>query len=110
MPSKTVWVGGGLVLAISAVAYLSYNEAPAGKDAAGTIVEAKRAIADSTNNPTPTPGTTDNSAGTAGVGSDADRSAADRGGADRGGADRGGADRGGADRGANRGGADASSQ
>ena len=26
MPGKTVWIGGGLVLAIGAVAYLSYHE------------------------------------------------------------------------------------
>jgi len=49
------------VVAIGAIAYLSHNKAPAGKDAAGTIVEAKRARADGTNsfNPTPTASTTD---------------------------------------------------
>src|ERR1700751_4767875 len=47
MSSKTVWVVGGLVLAVGAVAYLSYHETPSGKDAAGTIVEAKRAISES---------------------------------------------------------------
>ena len=42
MSSKTVWVAGGLVLAVSAVVYLSYYDSSAGKDAAGTIVESKR--------------------------------------------------------------------
>src|SRR5262252_9620037 len=62
MSSKTVWVVGGLVLAIGAVAYLSYHETPAGKDAAGTIVEAKRAISESSSGgpPTSTNGSTDN--------------------------------------------------
>jgi len=61
MASKTVWIVGGVVVAIGAIAYLSYNKAPAGKDAAGTIVEAKRARADGTNsfNPTPTASTTE---------------------------------------------------
>jgi hypothetical protein len=61
MASKTVWIVGGVVVAIGAIAYLSHNKAPAGKDAAGTIVEAKRARADGTNsfNPTPTASTTD---------------------------------------------------
>jgi hypothetical protein len=64
MASRTVWIVGGLVVAIGAIAYLSYNKAPAGKDAAGTIVEAKRARADGTNsfNPTPTASTTDQNA------------------------------------------------
>jgi hypothetical protein len=59
-----VWIVGGLVVAIGAIAYLSHNKAPAGKDAAGTIVEAKRARADGTNsfNPTPTASTTDQNA------------------------------------------------
>jgi len=48
MSGKTVWVVGGLVLAVSAVAYLSYHETPSGKDAAGTIVAAKRAYVDGT--------------------------------------------------------------
>jgi hypothetical protein len=42
MSSKTVWVAGGLVLAVAAVAYLGYYDSPAGKDASGTIVQAKR--------------------------------------------------------------------
>ena len=46
MSGKTVWIVSGLVLAVGAVAYLSYNETPAGKDAAGTIVQAKRAYSD----------------------------------------------------------------
>ena len=70
MASRTVWIVGGLVVAIGAIAYLSYNKAPAGKDAAGTIVEAKRARADGTNsfNPTPTASTTDQSAADASQG------------------------------------------
>ena len=48
MSGKTVWVAGGLAVAIGAVAYLSYHEGPAGKDAAGTIVAAKRAYVDGT--------------------------------------------------------------
>ena len=52
MSGKSVWVVGGLVLAIGAVAYLSYHETPAGKDAAGTIVEAKRAISESSSSST----------------------------------------------------------
>jgi hypothetical protein len=65
-----VWIVGGLVVAIGAIAYLSYNKAPAGKDAAGTIVEAKRARADGTNsfNPTPTASTTDQNASDASKG------------------------------------------
>jgi hypothetical protein len=64
MASKTVWIVGGVVVAIGAIAYLSYNKAPAGKDAAGTIVEAKRARADGTNsfNPAPTASTTEQNA------------------------------------------------
>jgi hypothetical protein len=59
-----VWIVGGVVVAIGAIAYLSYNKAPAGKDAAGTIVEAKRARADGTNsfNPAPTASTTEQNA------------------------------------------------
>jgi hypothetical protein len=64
MASKTVWIVGGLVVAIGAIAYLSYHKAPAGTDAAGTIVEAKRAHADGTNsfNPSPNASTTDQNA------------------------------------------------
>jgi hypothetical protein len=64
MPSKTVWIVGGLVVALGAIAYLSHNKAPAGKDAAGTIVEAKRARSDGTNsfNPAPTASTTEQNA------------------------------------------------
>jgi hypothetical protein len=70
MASRTVWIVGGLVVAIGAIAYLSYNKAPAGKDAAGTIVEAKRARSDGTNsfNPTPTASTTDQNAADASKG------------------------------------------
>jgi hypothetical protein len=68
-----VWIVGGLVVAIGAIAYLSHNKAPAGKDAAGTIVEAKRARSDGTNsfNPAPTASTNDASA------ADAAKAAAD---------------------------------
>jgi hypothetical protein len=41
-------VGGCLVVAIGAVAYLTNNSAPASKDTAGTIVAAKRSVADGT--------------------------------------------------------------
>ena len=70
MASKTVWIAGGIVVAIGAIAYLSYNKAPAAKDAAGTIVEAKRARTDGTNsfNPTPTASTTDQNASDASKG------------------------------------------
>jgi len=70
MASRTVWIVGGLVVAIGAIAYLSYNKAPAGKDAAGTIVEAKRARSDGTNsfNPTATASTTDQNASDASKG------------------------------------------
>jgi hypothetical protein len=73
MASRTVWIVGGLVVAIGAIAYLSHNKAPAGKDAAGTIVEAKRARSDGTNsfNPAPTASTNDASA------ADAAKAAAD---------------------------------
>jgi len=63
MASKTVWIVGGLVVAIGVVAYVAFKPAPA-TDASGTIVEAKRARADGTNsfNPSPTASTTDQSA------------------------------------------------
>ena len=72
MASRTVWIVGGLVVAIGAIAYLSHNKAPAGKEAAGTIVEAKRARADGTNsfNPTPTASTTDQNASDASKGTE----------------------------------------
>jgi hypothetical protein len=64
MASKTVWIVGGLVVAIGVVAYVAFKPGPANTDAAGTIVEAKRARADGTNsfNPTPTASTTEQSA------------------------------------------------
>jgi hypothetical protein len=103
MPGKTVWIGGGLILAIGAVAYLSYHESPAAKDAAGTIVEAQRAQTDGTNsmNPATPVGTTDGNAGTADRSSTdggADRAGQDRAGQDRAGQDRAGQDRAGQDR------------
>ena len=48
MTGKTVWIAGGVVLAVGVAAYLTY-QTPAAPDAAGTIVEAKRAHADGTN-------------------------------------------------------------
>ena len=44
MTSKKMWIVGGIVVAIGAAAYLSYNSPPASSDAAGTIVEANRAV------------------------------------------------------------------
>jgi len=44
---KVLIVGGCLVVVIGAAAYLGNKSAPAGMDAAGTIVEANRAHADS---------------------------------------------------------------
>ena len=44
MSGKTVWVVSGLVLAIGTVAYLGYHDPGAGKDALGTIAEAKRDV------------------------------------------------------------------
>jgi hypothetical protein len=76
MAGKTVWIAGGVVLAVGVVAYLTY-QTPAAPDAAGTIVEAKRAHADGTNsfNPTATATTTDNGADERGA---ADRTDASR--------------------------------
>ena len=75
MSSKTVWVVGGLALAIGAVAYLSYHETPAGKDAAGTIVAAKRALFDSSGGS----GTSTTSTTPSSDGSSTDRNASDQG-------------------------------
>jgi len=63
MASKTVWIAGGIVVAIGVVAYVAFKPGPANTDTSGTIVEAKRARADGTNsvNPTPTASTTDQS-------------------------------------------------
>lgn len=38
MSRKTVWIAGGLILAIGVFAYLSYHQAPAVKDAAGSLI------------------------------------------------------------------------
>ena len=46
MTSKKMWIVGGVIVAIGAVGYLSYNMPPAGNEAAGTIVEANRAVTD----------------------------------------------------------------
>jgi hypothetical protein len=64
MTSKTVWIVGGLVVAIGVVGYMTYNSSPASGDAAGTIVEAKRAQTDGTNSPdsSATANTTDQTA------------------------------------------------
>ena len=48
MTSKKMWIVGGIVVAIGAVAYLSLNSPPASSDVAGTIVEANRAVTDGT--------------------------------------------------------------
>jgi hypothetical protein len=77
MSGKTMWVVGGLVLAIGAVAYLSYHETPSGKDAAGTIVAAKRAYVDGTSasGTGSQTGTSNTGSDTSGSGSASDRSA-----------------------------------
>ena len=38
MTRKTVWLAGGLILAIGGLGYLSYHQTPAVEDAAGTFV------------------------------------------------------------------------
>jgi len=40
MSRRTVWIAGGLIVAIGVLAYMSYHQAPAVKDAAGTLVAA----------------------------------------------------------------------
>ena len=76
MSGKTVWVVGGLVLAIGTVAYLGYHETPSGKDAAGTIVAAKRAYVDGTSagGAGSQTGTSNSGADTSGAGDTSDRS------------------------------------
>jgi hypothetical protein len=37
MSRKKAWIGGGLILAIAVLAYLSYHQSPAVRDAAGTV-------------------------------------------------------------------------
>jgi hypothetical protein len=69
MASRKVWiVGGCLVVVIGAAAYLNSNSTPAGKDAAGTVVEVSRthtdsatppAVADQAAIPTPAAGAPD---------------------------------------------------
>src|SRR5579862_4353085 len=63
MTNKTLWIVGGVVVAVGAVAYVMYSGSPAGKDAAGTIVEAKRVISDGASAPA-TPGPDDRSSDT----------------------------------------------
>ena len=82
MSGKTVWVVGGLVLAVGAVAYLSYHETPSGKDAAGTIVAAKRAYVDGTSG-----SGTGSQTGSSNTGSDSSGNTSDRSGGAVGGAD-----------------------
>ena len=41
MSRKTVWIISGLILAIGVLAYLSYRQTPAVKDAAGSLVTAR---------------------------------------------------------------------
>jgi|SRR5215472_7451998 len=78
MASKTVWIVGGL-LAVGAIAYVSYHGASAGKDAAGTIVEAKRTLAD---NPGSTNGATTSGTSHTNRSDDAGNQSADQSGAD----------------------------
>jgi hypothetical protein len=61
MASKTVWIAGGIVVAIGVIAYVAFKPGPANTDTSGTIVEAKRARADGTNsfNPSQTASTTE---------------------------------------------------
>ena len=106
MSNKTVWIVGGLVVAVGAVAFLSYHDTPAGKDAAGTIVAAKRAYADGTSGSGTgsQTGTSNIGSDTSGAGGTSDRSGGNGTGADRGSGQNVGADRGsgqnvGADRG-----------
>jgi hypothetical protein len=78
MAGKTVWIAGGVVVAVGVVAYLTY-QTPAAPDAAGTIVEAKRAHADGTNSFNPSAGasTNDNGADNRGAADRADANRAD---------------------------------
>ena len=99
--SKTLWIAGGIAVAIGVVAYVGYNAMPAGNDGAGTIVEAKRAQTNGTNamNPNATLATADERAKDSGASGDVtDRNQADRNQADRNQADRNQADRNQADR------------
>jgi hypothetical protein len=78
MASKTVWIVGGLAFAVAVgtVTYVSYHESPAAKDAAGTIVEARRAIADNPGSSNGSSSTT-NGSNDAGNGSSIDQAGAD---------------------------------
>ena len=76
MASKNLWIVGGIVIAIAAVAYIGFTGSPAVNDGAGTIVQAKRAQTDGTNsfNPSSSASTTDERAhADAGSGDTADR-------------------------------------
>ena len=96
MTSKTVWIAGGIAVAIGVVAYVGYNGMPAGLSGAGTIVEVKRAQTDGTNAfnpnaPTATPDQQAKDSGTSGNG--ADRADATRADANRADANRADANR-----------------
>jgi len=66
MASKNLWIVGGIVIAIAAVAYIGFTGSPAVNDGAGTIVQAKRAQTDGTNsfNPSSNANATDERANT----------------------------------------------
>ena len=66
MASKNLWIVGGIVIAIGAVAYIGFTGSPAVNDGAGTIVQAKRAQTDGTNsfNPSSNASATDERANT----------------------------------------------
>jgi hypothetical protein len=64
MTNRTVWIVGGVIVALSAVAYVMYSGSPAGQDAAGTIMEAKRVISDGASTPPTLPGPQDGSTDT----------------------------------------------
>ncbi len=76
MSNKTVWAASGLIVAIGAVAFLSYHETPSGKDAAGTIVAAKRVYVDATSASGGNSQTDTNTSDTSASGNGSDRSGA----------------------------------
>jgi hypothetical protein len=87
MANRTVWIVGGLVVAIGAVVYVTYKEGPANTSATGTVVEAKRALSDGATSSAPaTPGdrsadrSADNTAATDDAQAERARSQVDNGG------------------------------
>ena len=66
MASRTLWIAGGIVVAIGVVAYVNFKGSPAVIDGAGTITQAKRAQTDGTNsfNPSSNANATDERANT----------------------------------------------